>query len=176
MTEETRSRGHQNWLKFYALRTSILAYLEAGVDDNDPRIVQARHRQRLIAEDLVRGGHAKAIGLEREGDLHREQRIMAKVFDQMPATLAVEAHDQGKPPAQTVTLQTLRFKMKSGKIGAIAAPPNRTVRMETLRGESKAATILSRAESVMEGKHGVDYEIQRDPTSGITMYIPITDR
>ncbi len=176
MPEEKRSRGHELWLKFYALRTSILAYLEAGVDDNDPRIVQARHRQRLIAEDLCRGGHAKAIAFDREGDLHREQQIMAKVFDQMPATIAVEAHDDGKPPAQTIQLKTLRFQMKSGKIGTIAAPPNRVVGMETLRGESKAATILSRAESVMEGKHGVDYEIQRDPTSGITMYIPITDR
>lgn len=175
-TNQKKSEGHGLWVKFYALRTSILAYLEEGVSDNDPRITQARQTQRKVAERLVRGGHAKGIGLEREGDVHREQQVMAKVFDEMPAKIAAEEYDKDKPPAQIVKLKTLKFKMKSGRIGTIAAPPNQVVRMETLRAESKAATIHNRTESVMEGKEGVDYITDVDPDTDLEFYIPITDR
>lgn len=169
------TNGHGLWVKFYALRASILATLEAGVDDNDPRIVQARQQQRLVAEQLTREGHAKGIAFEREGDLHRDQQAMARVFDQMPPTIAAQEHDRGKPPVQVIRLKALRFKMTSGRIGVIAPPPNQVIGIETLRAESRAATLHNRPESAMEGKAGVDYEVGQDPDSKITMYTPITD-
>ena len=171
-----KATGYQLWTRFWTLRTAIFAYLESGIDEHDTRIMQARQQQRKVAEELVLRGFAKGIAIEREGDLHHEQQIMAKVFDQMPATIAAEEYDRTHPKPQVITLKTLRFQMKSGKIGTIAAPPNRIGRSESLRAESRAATYHDRSESAMEGRIGVDYVIDEDPASDIVFYVPITDR
>ncbi len=166
-------RAHGLWVRFFAFRAAILSDLELGVPETSFRIVQARHVQRLIAEELYYLGEIEGIAKGHEGDYRKEQRAMAKVFDQMPPALAVEAHDAGKPPAQIVKLKSLRFKTKAGTIGTIAAPRPQITRVEMLRAETKAATHLDRPESSQEGTEGVDYIEDYDPASGVHFYRPI---
>ncbi len=164
------------WIRFFAFRAAILSDLELGVPETSFRIVQARHLQRLIAEELYYLGEIQGIAEGHEGDYKREQRIMAKVFDEMPAVLAVEAHDAGKPPHQIIKMKSLQFKMKAGGIGAIVAPKPQITRVEMLRAETKAATHLNRPESSQEGSEGVDYIEDYDPASGVHFYRPINGK
>lgn len=156
------------WTKFHVLRAAILGAIEAGVSDNDPRMLQARHQQRMIAEELVRIGAAKGIAFEHEGDYHREQKGMAARFGKQKEQ-KVEA-----PRDQVVKMKPLRFQGRSGDLMAIAPPPSQVVGVEALRMEGKASSVLNRNLSALEGTLGIDYAIAKDPDSGIVFYVPLT--
>ena len=163
-------------LKFEAMRTAILSYINEGVQDGDSRMVQARHKQRMIAEELTRlDPDVQGIAFEREGDLHRVQQGMARKFGiAKPKPQEQIDAEEGQPAAQVIRLKNLHFKSEAGEIMAIDAPPNLIVGLESLRMEGKASSILNRTLSVLEGSIGVDYVIDKDPESEIVFYVPIT--
>ena len=163
------------WGKLSALRAVILSFISEGVSDNDERVLVARRQQRLIGEELVRRDESKGVAFEREGDLHRVQRGMARKFGVAQARPQEEIDaEEGKPPAQIVVLKTLSFRSEAEGIVNMAAPPNLTVGLEALRMESRAPGVKSATLSVLEGSIGVDYVVDKDPESEITFYVPIT--
>lgn len=163
--------------KFLALRAAILSYLSRGVPDTDHRIIQARHQQRMTAEEMVRKGYAKGVAFEREGDYHREQRMLARLFDRKVIVTPRPREEldlaEGEPAPQIVHLKPLSFRGENGMNQRISPPKSQAVGLRALRMEAKVASSLNRDLSALEGRIGVDYEIDVDPESGITFYRPL---
>lgn len=161
--------------KFQALRTAILSYLAEGIPERDWRIVQARHQQRMIAEEIVRQGGAKGIAFEREGDYHIGQKHAAKFYGRriMKIDDGLERPDEVTPPARIVPLRSLDFLSATGEVKRIRPAPSQVVGTRSIAMEGKASSALGRELSVLEGNLGIDYEMGKDRESGIVYYVPI---
>jgi hypothetical protein len=150
------------WARFHVLRAAILSYLNRGVSETDQRVIQARHQQRMVAEQLVEAGAASGIAFARDGDLSPFQKKKAKDFQ-------VQDEPTRGPRDQVVGLKTVRF---SGEAGSVNEPVTEKTSLGSIEGllwEARVSSSLGRGLSHLEGSIRVDYVIDNDTESGIDL-------